>query len=85
VSSFCQRLPRRFPYNIVATPEKDTEDTAGVCKKLAMDKCLSGREMEVLCILAGGHSLTRVENGLFISKGTAITHRRHIYRKLGAQ
>lgn len=43
---------------------------------------LTGRESDVLSILARGHGLSRVQDELFISEGTAITHRRHIYQKL---
>lgn len=44
---------------------------------------LTNRELEVLRILARGHGLNRVQDMLFIAEGTAITHRRHIYQKLG--
>jgi DNA-binding CsgD family transcriptional regulator len=43
---------------------------------------LTKREEDVLGILAQGHSLVRVQQELFISEGTAITHRRKIYQKL---
>ena len=33
-------------------------------------------------MLAHGNSLARVQSDLVISEGTAITHRRNIYRKL---
>lgn len=44
---------------------------------------LTSREGEVLGILARGHGLNRVQETLYIAEGTAITHRRHIYQKLG--
>lgn len=44
---------------------------------------LTDRELEVLRILARGHGLNRVQEALFIAEGTAITHRRHIYQKIG--
>lgn len=53
------------------------------CKQLAMDHDLTPRETEVLTVLACGKSLPQVQEELFISEGTAITHRNHIYRKLG--
>ena len=43
---------------------------------------LTPRELEVLIILAQGNTLARVQEELVISEGTAITHRRNIYRKL---
>lgn len=53
------------------------------CKHVALDYGLTPRELEVLIILAQGDTLARVQSDLVISEGTAITHRRHIYRKLG--
>ena len=44
---------------------------------------LTSREIEVLKIMMRGYSLKRVQEDLYISEGTAITHRRHIYQKLG--
>lgn len=44
---------------------------------------LTEREGEVLRILARGHGLERVQNDLCISEGTAIFHRRNVYRKCG--
>lgn len=52
------------------------------CKKLALVGGLTQRESEVLVILARGSSLAKVQEELFISQGTAITHRNSIYRKL---
>ncbi|MBR2834752.1 MAG: helix-turn-helix transcriptional regulator [Coriobacteriales bacterium] len=52
------------------------------CKELALEAGLTQRESEVLAILAKGNSLHKVEEELFISQGTAITHRNNIYRKL---
>lgn len=37
----------------------------------------------MLVILAHGNSMARVQRDLVISEGTAITHRRNLYRKLG--
>jgi DNA-binding CsgD family transcriptional regulator len=53
------------------------------CCRLALDKGLSPRELEVLTVLAQGNSLQRVQEELVIAQGTAISHRRNIYRKLG--
>ena len=53
-------------------------------KAALVSRCygLTSRESDVLRILAKGHGLGRVQEELFISEGTAITHRRHIYQKL---
>lgn len=52
------------------------------CKTIALEYGLTPRELEVLIILAQGNTLARVQEELVISEGTAITHRRNIYRKL---
>lgn len=52
------------------------------CKNIALECGLTPRELEVLIILAQGNTLARVQEELVISEGTAITHRRNIYRKL---
>lgn len=52
------------------------------CKNIALGYGLTPRELEVLIILAQGNTLARVQEELVISEGTAITHRRNIYRKL---
>ena len=46
---------------------------------------LTGREREVLRLLALGHSAPEIAETLFISVQTAETHRRNIRRKLGAE
>lgn len=53
------------------------------CDDLAALRNLSPRETEVLKLLAQGKSLTVVANELFIAKGTAKAHTRHIYEKVG--
>lgn len=52
------------------------------CRDLAARYVLSDRELDVLFLLARGHSLARIQEELFISEGTAATHRRHVYKKL---
>lgn len=52
------------------------------CRAITLKMGLTPREYEVLVILAHGNSLARVQSDLVISEGTAITHRRNIYRKL---
>ncbi len=50
---------------------------------LASAHSLTPREAEVAVLLAKGRSLPFVQDELFISAGTAQTHARHIYKKLG--
>ena len=48
------------------------------------DECgLTPRERDVLLVLAQGYDVMRVQEELGISEGTALTHKRHIYQKLG--
>lgn len=64
------------------------EDEGGLsvterCRLVAECYHLTERELDVLRVLARGYSLARVQEELYISEGTAITHKRHLYRKLG--
>lgn len=45
---------------------------------------LSGREAEVLALLADGLGTGEIASSLFMSESTAKTHITHIYQKLGA-
>lgn len=53
------------------------------CEAIANCYLLSQRETEVFYYLAKGYNSSRIQEVLFISEGTAKTHIRHIYRKLG--
>ena len=46
---------------------------------------LSGRELEVLNLLASGRTNSEVARDLFLSVGTVKSHTNNIYRKLGAR
>ena len=50
-----------------------------------LGEALSESEIRVLRLLAAGGSLSEVANELFLSTNTVKTHRRTIYRKLGAR
>ena len=52
-------------------------------KKTAMRPSLSHREMEILQLISQEYTTPEIAEKLFISKGTVITHRRHILSKLG--
>ena len=53
------------------------------CRAAAEEFGLTPREREVLQVLARGYTLSRVCENLGISQGTAISHRRSIYAKMG--
>jgi DNA-binding NarL/FixJ family response regulator len=44
---------------------------------------LTGREREVVCLMADGHSNRSIAEALFLSEATVKTHLVRIYRKLG--
>jgi DNA-binding CsgD family transcriptional regulator len=50
-----------------------------------LDDPLSGRELEVLNLLASGRTNSEVARDLFVSVGTVKSHTNNIYRKLGAR
>lgn len=52
------------------------------CKELAKEYALTERELEVVQLMARGRSNKRIQEELFISRGTCSTHIRHIYQKL---
>lgn len=53
------------------------------CRDIALHFGLTPREYDMLVVLARGNSMARAQEELVISEGTAITHRRNLYRKLG--
>ncbi len=53
------------------------------CLFVADTYLLSRKETEVLFLLAKGHNSSAIQKTLYISAGTANTHMRNIYRKLG--
>lgn len=61
----------------------------GLKKKLANCKLHiehpSGREIEILKALAGGHTSKEIAAMLFISENTVETHRKRLFTKLGAR
>lgn len=59
------------------------DPVAATIARLASARSLTPREAEVAVLLAKGRSLPFVQDELFISAGTAQTHARHIYKKLG--
>jgi DNA-binding CsgD family transcriptional regulator len=50
---------------------------------LADEHEITGRNLEVLLLLVKGRSAARIEQELYMSRGTVNTHMRRIYQKLG--
>lgn len=55
---------------------------ASIYRDIARENRLTGREQEILVLLANGHSRPAICRKLFISEGTARSHINHIYKKL---
>jgi DNA-binding NarL/FixJ family response regulator len=51
--------------------------------RLTADQALSGREIEVLRLVAGGSSNREIASRLWISEATVKTHLLHVFGKLG--
>lgn len=67
-------------------PERSSDSDALVergCARLAQACELTSREGEVMALLARGRSGPEIQDELSISRNTAKTHVRHIYRKAG--
>ena len=80
----------RSAWGIVPQPEAGRakrfnyyETFLGRCAQVAREYGLTHREEEVLALLAQGKSVPAIEKDLVISNGTAKSHVRHIYSKLG--
>lgn len=52
------------------------------CKDVASDYSLSPKETEIMILFAKGRSSTRIQEDLYLSRGTVTTHLRHIYQKM---
>ncbi|MEU4558566.1 helix-turn-helix transcriptional regulator [Actinoplanes sp. NPDC023936] len=46
---------------------------------------LTGREVEVLQLIAAGHTNAQIGRQLYIGVNTVKTHVKHLFRKLGAE
>jgi LuxR family transcriptional regulator, maltose regulon positive regulatory protein len=76
-------VPARYLRKLLAVLERDSARTASPVGELP--ERLSGREHEVLQLLAAGKSNRRIAADLFVSVGTVKTHLNNLYRKLGAR
>ncbi|NTU89746.1 MAG: helix-turn-helix transcriptional regulator [Actinobacteria bacterium] len=74
---------RKQPAQIVTVPEHIRTVTLTVPEEKAQEYKLTNREVEVIELFSQGYSLNVVASKLFISKSTAQTHAKSIYRKLG--
>ena len=88
------RAPVPSPEDILASPDSTPEELQQArrtqqgrfkrkCMVIAETYQLSAKETEVLFQLAKGFNSAAIQERLYISAGTANTHMRHIYRKLG--
>jgi DNA-binding CsgD family transcriptional regulator/tetratricopeptide (TPR) repeat protein len=69
------RIPLEDPHDASATPQQ----------RAAADLALSPREVEVLDLLARGHTDAQIADELFVSKKTASVHVSNVVRKLDAR
>ena len=63
-------------------PETERKPFLEHCEKVAKQYGLTPRETEVMILVAKGRTITRIQEELFISRGTAATHKRHIFKKM---
>jgi LuxR family maltose regulon positive regulatory protein len=73
----------RYLRKLLAVLERDSARTASPVGGLP--ERLSGREHEILQLVAAGKSNRRIAAELFVSVGTVKTHLNNLYRKLGAR
>ena len=64
-------------------PKYVVESKTVASEDFARAQGLSNRETEVVLLLLEGRSLRYIQNELYISEGTARTHVKRIYAKLG--
>ena len=55
------------------------------CERRARVECLTGRELEVLHLVADGLTNREIARRLFISPSTVRTHLEHVFEKLGVR
>jgi DNA-binding CsgD family transcriptional regulator len=67
-----------------AKPDVRARSGASVCGQSRIESLLSRREVEVLELMAGGHTNAAIATHLTISEGTVKSHVKHILRKTRA-
>jgi DNA-binding NarL/FixJ family response regulator len=75
-------VPARYLEKLLATLEQDFARTASATGGLP--ERLSGREHEILRLVAAGKSNGQIAADLFVTVGTVKTHLNNLYRKLDA-
>jgi LuxR family maltose regulon positive regulatory protein len=76
-------IPAHYIRKLLAALERDDAGARLPAKRLP--EPLSGRELEVLQLVAAGKSNSQIAAELFISVGTVKTHINNLYRKLDAR
>jgi LuxR family transcriptional regulator, maltose regulon positive regulatory protein len=76
-------IPAHYLRKLLAALERDEVGARLPAKRLP--EPLSGRELEVLQLVAAGKSNSRIASELFVSVGTVKTHLNNLYRKLNAR
>src|SRR5918999_976837 len=77
------RVPAHYIRKLLAALKQDDAGARLPAKRLP--EALSGRELEVLQLVASGKSNRRIASELFVSVGTVKTHLNNLYRKLDAR
>jgi LuxR family transcriptional regulator, maltose regulon positive regulatory protein len=78
------RVPAHYIRKLLAALERDAAGARRLPAK-RLPEPLSGRELEVLQLVAAGKSNHRIASELFVSVGTVKTHLHNLYRKLDAR
>lgn len=68
--------------NIIFKEKLDSSTLENRCRLVGSQYKLTGREMEVLFLLAEGRNEPYITNALMVSRATIKTHIKHIYQKI---
>jgi LuxR family transcriptional regulator, maltose regulon positive regulatory protein len=74
-----RRVPAHYLSKLLAVLD---QNATGTTPSAALSEPLSGRELEVLRLIASGRSNRQISSELFVSVGTVKTHINNLYRKL---
>jgi LuxR family maltose regulon positive regulatory protein len=74
-------IPAHYVNKLVAALERDASGAGSPAERLPEPP--SGRELEILQLVAAGKSNRQIASELFVSVGTVKTHLNNVYRKLG--